>query len=105
MIELDLRLDPEAIQIGPQFAVGAILGHRYRLDHLDVAARQSARCKPGLIDRLDEGRGAAVHNWDFRTVDLPDHVVDLQATKRRKKVLGWGTEGALGGPKEPGEFG
>ena len=30
MIELDFGLDPEAVLIGPQFAVGAVLGHRYR---------------------------------------------------------------------------
>ena len=105
MIELDLRLDPEAVLIGPQFAIGAVLGHGYRLDHLDVAARQCARRKPGLIDRIDEGRGAAVHDRDFRTVDLDDHVVDVQATERRQKVLGCGAKRTLGVTKDCGKFG
>ena len=42
MIEVDFGLDAEAVLIGPQFAVGIVLGDADRLEHLDVAARQRA---------------------------------------------------------------
>jgi len=88
MIEFDLGLDPEAVLIGQQFAERAVLGHAHRLDHFDIAARQSARGKAGLIDGIDKGRRAAVHDRHFGSVDLDHRIVDAEAAQRRQQMLG-----------------
>ena len=56
--------------------------------------RRSAglRDNTGLVDGRDKGRGAAVHDRHFRTVDLDDGVVDPHATQCGKHVLGGGNQ-------------
>ena len=105
MIEVDLGLDPEAVLVGPQFAEGAVLRDAHRLDDFDVAARQRARGQAGLIDRIDEGRGAAVHDRHFRPVDLDDDVVDVEAAQRGQQMLGGRAQRAGGIAQHGREFG
>jgi hypothetical protein len=42
----------------------------------------------GLIDGSDESRRAAVHDRNFRTVDLDRSVVDAHAAQRSKHMFG-----------------
>ena len=104
MIEFDFSLDPEAMFVRPKFAVRAVLGHTHRLDDFDIAARKRARGEPGLIDRVDEGRGAAVHDRHFRSVDLDHHVVDMQPAQCGEQMLGRRAERAFGVAEHGGKF-
>src|SRR5262249_14535631 len=88
MVEVDLSLNAEPVLVWPQFAIGAVLGHRNWLDHLDVAAGQSARREAGLVDRINKCGGASVHDWNFRTIHFDNDVVDVEATKGSKQVFG-----------------
>jgi hypothetical protein len=46
----------------------------------------------GLIDGGDEGRSAAVHDRNFRTIDFDDGVVDAHATQCSKHMFGGGDQ-------------
>ena len=46
----------------------------------------------GLIDRGDEGSGAAVHDRHFRTIDFDGGVVDAHAAQRCEHMLGGGNQ-------------
>ena len=89
VLEVDLDLDAAAV-------IGRELGKRvagldaHGLENPDVAAR---RVEPGdtrLIDRGDEGAGAAVHDRHFRPVNLDHDVVDVERAERRHEVLDGG---------------
>ena len=90
MREVDGDVDAEAAIVRRQFAVGIALLHADRLENLGEAARRGQRHDPGLIDRLDERRRAAVHDRRFGTVDLDDGVVDAEAAQRRHDVFDGG---------------
>src|SRR5262249_23745355 len=45
-------------------------------------------CEADLIDGIDEGRGATIHDGDFRAIDLDRHVVDVKASQSRQQVFG-----------------
>ena len=105
MIEFDFGFDPEAVRIRPQFAEGAAFGDADRLENFDIAARQSARGQAGLIERIDESRGAAVHDRHFRPVDLDDDVVDVEAAQRGQQMLGGRAQRPGGVAQNGGEFG
>ncbi len=94
MVEVDLGLDAEAVLVGTQLAEGVAAADAHRLDHLDIAARQRTRGEAGLVDGVDEGSSAAVHDRHFRPVDLDDHVVDIEPAKRGQEMLGGGAERA-----------
>ena len=72
MREIDVELDAEAARIRPQLAIGFAFDDADRLQDLDVAARRRQRDDAGVVDRLDERLGAAVHDRHFRPVDLDD---------------------------------
>src|SRR6516164_978882 len=88
MVKLDFRFDSQAAQIGPQFPVTVTFGDAHRLEHLDVAPWRRQRGDTGLIDRRHEWRGAAVHDRNFRTVDLDRGVVDAERVQCRQNVFG-----------------
>ena len=58
-----------------------------RLENLDELARLGKLADADLVDGLDEGGGAAVHDRHFARVDLDVAVVDAQAAQRRQQVL------------------
>src|SRR5256885_6743469 len=68
--EVDFDLGAEAGRMGAQFAKRIAHRDLHWLQHLDKAARCGLCKDTSLIDRADEGRGAAVHDRDFRPVDL-----------------------------------
>ena len=41
----------------------------------------------GVLNQVDPGRRAAVHDRHFGVVELDEHVVDAQAAQRREQVL------------------
>ena len=88
MIEFDFGFDAQAAGMRPQFAVAAVDVDPHRLENLDAAARRRRRGNTGAIDGLDEWRGAAVHDRNFRTVDLDEHVVDAERIQRGEHVFG-----------------
>ena len=59
----------------------------------------------GLVDRGNEGGGAAVHDRSFGTVDLDGGVVDAHATQRSKDVLGGGNHRAFAVAQDGCKFG
>ena len=59
----------------------------------------------GLIDRGNESGGAAVHDRNFRTVDLNRRVVDAHASQGSKHVLGGGNQRTLAIAQNGCEFG
>ena len=46
----------------------------------------------GLIDRGDESGGAAVHDRNFRTIDLDGGVIDAHAPQRSEHMFGGGNQ-------------
>jgi hypothetical protein len=105
MIGVDFGLDPETMLVWPQFAIGAVLDHRYRFEHLDVAPRQCSRCEASPIDRINESGGASVHDWNFRAVNFDDGVVDVKATQGSQQMFGGRTQRTLGIAENGGKFG
>src|SRR3984885_14066631 len=101
MMEVDLGFDAQPACMRPQFAKAAIGIGAYRLEHLDVAPANGCRHNAGLVDGGNESRGAAVHERNFRPVDLDDRVVDTEAIERRHDVFGGG-DGRTGLVAEPG---
>src|SRR6202030_2880021 len=69
-IEFDFGFDAQAPCVRPQLAAAAVLTDLYGFEDFDVAPRRRERCHTGLIDGGDERFGAAVHDRNFRTVDL-----------------------------------
>ena len=59
----------------------------------------------GLIDRGDEGSGAAVHDRNFRTIDLDRGVVDAHAAQSREHMLGGGDQRTFAVAQHGCEFG
>ena len=106
VIEFDFGFNAQAAQVRPQFAVAAVVGiDPYRLEHLDVAPTRRHRRNTGLIDRIDEGRSAAVHDRNFGTVDLDNGVVDPKPEQRGKHVFGGGYGRTVSIAEHRGEFG
>ena len=58
-----------------------------RLQNLDEPARRGELAEAGLVDQLDEGRGAAVHDRHFLAVDLDDAVIDRKAAQGGQEML------------------
>src|SRR5512135_1925188 len=88
MIELDFGFDAKAARMRPQFAVAVALGDANWLENLNVAARRSKRGDADLIDRGNERGGAAVHDRDFRAVDLDHGIVDAKTVQSRQHMFG-----------------
>src|SRR5262249_58547479 len=88
MVKLDFRFDSQTAQIGPQFAVAIAFCDAHRLKYLDVAARRRKRDNPSLIDCRYEWRGAAIHDRNFRAVDLDHCIVDAESVQSHQNVLG-----------------
>ncbi len=103
--EIDLDLGAEARRMGPQFAERIAHRDLHRLQYLDEAARRRLRNDSGLIDRGDEGRGAAVHDRHFRTVDLDGGIVDAHAAQRSQHMLCGGNQWAVTVAQNGREFG
>ena len=95
----------EAAVVGLELAKGITFGDANRLEHLGVAARRRQRDDAGLVDRLHEGGGAAVHDRRFRAVELDDGVVDAEPAQRRHDVLDGGDAGPGSIAQHGGELG
>ena len=91
--------------MGPQLAEGVADRDLHRLQHLDEAARRGLGHDTGLVDRGDEGSGAAVHDRHFRAVDFDGGVIDAHAAQRGKNVFGGGNQRTLAVAQNGGEFG
>jgi hypothetical protein len=89
----------------PQFAKAFAFADADGLEDLDVTALLGQHGDADLVDRIDEGRGAAVHDRHFGAVDLDDRIVDAAAGKRRQQVFGGGNRGPVMIAKDGGEFG
>ena len=87
MIEADLGFNPEAARIGQYFPERVSDRNPDGLEYLDEAARCIEPLQTNLIDGRDKGRGAAIHNRRFGTVNLDHGVVDAKAGKGRQHVL------------------
>ncbi len=85
--EVDFDLGTEAGRMGTQFAKRIAHRDLYRLQHLDEAARRRLCENAALIDRGDEGGGAAVHDRHFRAIELDHRIVDRAAGERRQQML------------------
>ena len=59
----------------------------------------------GLIDGLDERRRAAVHDRDFRAVNLDNRVIDAEPVQCRQDMFGGGDRRAVLVAEHGGEFG
>src|SRR5690242_184647 len=105
MVEIDFGFHTETVLIWPQFAIGAVFAHRYRFEDLDKAAWERAGGQAGLVDRIDESRGAAVHDRHFWSVNFDDHVVDVEAPERGQQMLCGRTQRTLGIAEHGSEFG
>ena len=91
--EVDLDLDAPALM---RQELGEGMAHldAHRLLDPDVTPRRRQSLDPGLVDRVDEGLGAAIHHRHFRAVDLDQAVVDLEGAERRHQVLDGRDRGA-----------
>ena len=75
------------------------------LQHLDIAARSGKFDEAGLINRLNEGGGRAVHDRHFRPIDFNEDVVDAKASESGEQMFDGG-DGAGGGIADDGaQFG
>ena len=70
-------------QLAPAVAVVDADG----LQNLDEFARLRQLADADLVDGLDEGRRAAVHDRHFAGVDLDVAVVDAEAAQRGQQML------------------
>jgi hypothetical protein len=59
----------------------------------------------GLIDRGDEGGGAAVHDRHFRTIDFDGGVIDAHTAQRSQHVFGGGNQRTVTVAQHGCEFG
>src|SRR6478736_6654992 len=104
MVEIDFSLNPKPMLVGSQFAISAVPVDRNRLDHFDIAPRQCARCKAGLIDRANERYGAAIHDRHFRAIDLDNDIVDVEAAQGCQQMFGGRAKRALSVTEHRSEF-
>ena len=72
---------------GPELGPARAAFDAHRLDDADVAAVHVERLDAGLVDRVDEGRGAAIHDRHFAAVDLDQQIVDAEAEQRGHDML------------------
>ena len=105
MVERDLGLDTEAARVGANLADRIPHCHPHRFEHPDVASRRVERIKADLVDGGDERRRAAVHDRRFRAIDLDHRIIDTEAGKGGKDVLGGGDERAGGVAQNGGKLG
>jgi len=105
MVKLNFCFDSQTAQIRPQFAVAIAFGHAHRFEYLDVAPRRRERDNAGLIDCGDECRRAAIHDRNFRTVDLDHCIVDAKSAQSRQNVFGGRYSGAVLVAEDGCEFG
>ena len=86
MVEPDGVADLEAVRRVHRDALVALL-HVHLTQHLDRLARRRQLFDAGILNQVDPGRRAAVHDGHFGMVELDAGVVDAQAAKRRQEVL------------------
>jgi hypothetical protein len=83
------------------------LRERDRAKDLQVLARRREPLHARFLDQVDEWRGAAIHDRDFRGVQLDDGVVDAEADQCGQQVLHGvhraGVAGEAGGIVHPGQ--
>ena len=101
-VEIDLDVEMETVMRG-ELAIGAGVFHRDPLQHFEEAARSIELGKADLVDRLDEARGAAVHDRHFGAVDLDQGVVDAETAQRREQMLDRRDRGAVAVAKHGAE--
>ena len=77
VFEIDLDLDAAAV-VRHEFGVRLTDIDAHRLDDLEVADAGGEVRDAGMIDGVDESAGAAIHDRDFRSVDLDVGIVDLK---------------------------
>lgn len=88
-IDLDIEMQTRLASVlrRMQFAEAAPIGDPYWPHNSDVAARRRERLYPGLIDKIDKLRGRAVHDRNFRPIDLDKRVVDAEPPEGREQML------------------
>jgi hypothetical protein len=93
MVEADRVADLESIRRIERDALVALLNLDVPQD-LDCLARHAELFHARVLDHVDPGRRAAVHDRHFAVVELDEHVVDAHGPKRREQVLD-GLDGCL----------
>src|SRR5215470_17521398 len=78
-----------------EFTISSGVLYHHLLQHFEIAPRCIEFGKPDLVDRLDETRGAAIHDRNFRAVDLDQSVVNAEAAQRGKEMLNRRNRGAI----------
>ena len=73
--------------IGQQGRGRIAIHDRYRLHDLDRAARLVLSDGSRLFDQMQKRRGAAVHDRDFRPIELDDGIIDGGPGECRHQVL------------------
>src|SRR6185295_9825603 len=73
--EVDFDVEVET-SVGNKLAPALAFLDLDRLQNLDVAARSGKLADAGVVDQLDEGSRAAVHDRHFFAVDFDDAVID-----------------------------
>ncbi|MCY1233760.1 hypothetical protein D9M72_463150 [compost metagenome] len=80
-IEVDLDLEAHAV-IGRELRPGRARFDAHRLDDADVATLDCKGANAHLLDRVDEGFGAAVHDRHFGAVNFDRQVVEAERIDR-----------------------
>ncbi len=69
ILEVDLDLETGA-GVRPELGPGRTILDAHRLENPDIAALGGLLLDAGLVERIDEGGGAAVEDRHFRPFDL-----------------------------------
>ncbi len=88
---------------GPERGGRIAVGDLHRAQHLDRTARGALLDQAGALHQLDEGRGAAIHRRHLGTVDLDQHVVELEPGEGREQMLDGGDRHAIAGNERRAE--
>ncbi len=103
--KVDLDLEAEIALVREEFGERLALHDAHGLEHLEVTASGFDRHDADVVDGIDEGSRAAVHDRDFGTIDLDEDVVDTEAQERGHQVLDRRDGAALAVTDDGAEFG
>jgi hypothetical protein len=102
--EIDLDVEPEGV-VGAQLREGLALRRADGFHDLEIAPRRAAEDDPDLVDRVDEGGGAAVEDRNLDAVDLDEDVVDAGAVEGRHQVFDGGDRSGFAFADDGAELG
>ncbi len=90
-LEVDLDVEPKTVfgagSAGPQFGEAAAVLDAHGLQDFHETARRRELAHADAVDRLDESRRGAVHDRNFRPVDLDQAIIDAEAAQSRDQML------------------